>query len=223
MTATPSAISETVLPRQLTPAMRALLERMGRAGRPPLESLPPAQARAFYERNAGVLDIAPAPLPRVQDVRIPARDGAALHARLYAPRPAEAGPPLPALLYLHGGGFTLGSVATHESLCRALAAQSGVAVLALDYRLAPEHRFPTAVHDAWDALRWLAAESAALGLDASRLAVGGDSAGGTLATEGRSYSPLGLRPVRRLGATRDHGGRDKTNEEIGRVSCRERV
>lgn len=181
MTATPSAISETVLPRQLTPAMRALLERMGRAGRPPLESLPPAQARAFYERNAGVLDIAPAPLPRVQDVRIPARDGAALHARLYAPRPAEEGPPLPALLYLHGGGFTLGSVATHESLCRALAAQSGVAVLALDYRLAPEHRFPTAVHDAWDALRWLAAEGAALGLDASRLAVGGDSAGGTLA------------------------------------------
>ena len=137
MTATPSAISETVLPRQLTPAMRALLERMGRAGRPPLESLPPAQARAFYERNAGVLDIAPAPLPRVQDVRIPARDGAALHARLYAPRPSEEGPPLPALLYLHGGGCTLGSVATHESLCRALAAQSGVVVFALDYRLTP--------------------------------------------------------------------------------------
>ena len=172
-----------MLPDNLTPAMRALLERMGRTGRPPIETQLPAEARAAYERNAGVLDIAPPPLPREQDLRVPARDGAALHARLFAPHPAEASEagPLPALLYLHGGGFTIGSVATHAALCRALAAQSGVAVVSLDYRLAPEHRFPVAVHDAWDALHWLAAEAPALGLDAARLAVGGDSAGGTLA------------------------------------------
>jgi len=86
------------------------------------------------------------------------------------------------LLYLHGGGFTIGSIDTHDTLCRVLAAQSGAAVLALDYRLAPEHRFPIAVHDAWDALQWLAGEGArSLGLDAARIAVGGDSAGGTLA------------------------------------------
>jgi acetyl esterase len=85
------------------------------------------------------------------------------------------------LLYLHGGGFTIGNLETHDSLCRQLARRSGAAVLALDYRLAPEHRFPAAVDDSFAALRWLAADGAAsLGLDGTRLAVGGDSAGGTL-------------------------------------------
>ena len=87
----------------------------------------------------------------------------------------------PALLYFHGGGFTVGSLETHDSLCRQLALRSGVTVVALDYRLAPEHRFPAAVDDAWAALRALAHEGHRWGLDASRLAVGGDSAGGTLA------------------------------------------
>jgi len=88
---------------------------------------------------------------------------------------------VPVLLYLHGGGFVIGSLDTHDSLCRQLALRSGAAVVALDYRLAPEHRFPTAVDDAWAALQWLHAHAATLGLDGSRLAVGGDSAGGTLA------------------------------------------
>jgi acetyl esterase len=86
------------------------------------------------------------------------------------------------LLYLHGGGFTVGSVDTHDILCRELAELSGWAVLSLGYRLAPEHRFPVAADDAWAALRWLAAQRSALGLSDARLAVGGDSAGGTLAT-----------------------------------------
>jgi len=85
------------------------------------------------------------------------------------------------LLYLHGGGFVIGGLETHDSLCRQLALRSGGAVVALDYRLAPEHRFPTAVDDAWAAMRWLAGQGGSLGLDGSRLAVGGDSAGGTLA------------------------------------------
>jgi acetyl esterase len=84
-------------------------------------------------------------------------------------------------LYLHGGGFVIGSLETHDSLCRQLARRSGGAVVALDYRLAPEHRFPAAQDDAWAALRWLGEHGATLGLDTRRLAVGGDSAGGTLA------------------------------------------
>jgi acetyl esterase len=161
----------------LTPAMRELLALVRRARRPPFHTLMPDQARRAYESVAEVLDLPRAPLSRVQDLTVPARDGAALPARLYAP----AHGPLPVLLYLHGGGFTIGSLETHDSLCRQLALRAGCAVLALAYRLAPEHRFPVAVHDTWDALQWLAGHAGSLGLDGSRLAVGGDSAGGTLA------------------------------------------
>ena len=166
-------------PAPLTPAMRLLLERMARAPYPPLHTLSAQAARQAYEKSAGVLEVPKPTLARVQELAIPARDGTALRARLLAP---SAAPGLPVLLYLHGGGFTIGSIDTHDTLCRVLAAQSGAAVLALDYRLAPEHRFPIAVHDAWDALQWLVGEGArTLGLDAARIAVGGDSAGGTLA------------------------------------------
>ena len=165
----------------LTPAMRDVLRRMARANRPHLHQLPPLQARAAYEAGAGVLEIAKVALPRVQELQIPARDGALLPARLYAPQAQGEGAPLPVLMYVHGGGFTVGSVHTHDQLCRSLAHLAGCAVVSLDYRLAPEHQFPTASNDAWDALQWLAQEGAALGLDTTRLAVGGDSAGGTLA------------------------------------------
>jgi acetyl esterase len=84
-------------------------------------------------------------------------------------------------LYIHGGGFSVGSLTTHDVLCRQLSRQGHCAVVSLDYRLAPEHRFPTAVHDTWDALNWLHQNGHTLGLDTTRLAVGGDSAGGTLA------------------------------------------
>lgn len=162
---------------RLTPQMRAVLQGMERAARAPLHTLPVAQARAAYEAGAGVLELPKAALPRVEDLHIPARDGHALPARLYAP---TEGAPLPLLLYLHGGGFTIGSIATHDVLCRELARLAGCMVVSLDYRLAPEHRFPTASNDAWDALQWLAHHGARLGADTARLAVGGDSAGGTL-------------------------------------------
>ncbi|QNP61246.1 alpha/beta hydrolase [Paenacidovorax monticola] len=158
--------------------MRSVIERMERAGRPPLHTLAPAQARAAYEAGAGVLEIPKAAMARVEDLTVPARDGQALPARLYAP---TDGTGLPLLLYLHGGGFTIGSVATHDVLCRELARLAGCMVVSLDYRLAPEHKFPTAHDDAWDALQWLAQNAARLGADPARLAVGGDSAGGTLA------------------------------------------
>lgn len=163
---------------RLTAPMRSVIERMHRAGGAPLHTLTPVQARAAYEAGAGVLEVPKAALARVEDLHIPARDGHALPARLYAPT-TDTG--LPLLLYLHGGGFTIGSIATHDVLCRELARLSGCMVVSLEYRLAPEHRFPTAVHDSWDALQWLAAQAPQLGADPARLAVGGDSAGGTLA------------------------------------------
>lgn len=156
----------------LSPRMAALLARIQRANRPPFHSLTPREARIAYRMGAEILDLPRAPLARVQDLQVAGRP-----ARLYAPSDAV----LPVLLYLHGGGFTIGDLETHDSLCRQLSLRSGAAVLALDYRLAPEHRFPAAVDDAWAALAWLHERAHTLGLDGSRLAVGGDSAGGTLA------------------------------------------
>jgi len=163
----------------LTPRMAALLERIARANRPGFETMTPPDARVAYTAAAEVLEPPRAPLPRVEDIMLPGAGGVALSARLYAPSVEM----LPVLLYLHGGGFTIGNLETHDSLCRQLALRSGAAVIALDYRLAPEHRFPTAVDDCWAALRALsdAAAGARLRLDTTRLAVGGDSAGGTLA------------------------------------------
>ncbi len=171
--------------------MRGVIDRMARAGRPPMHAMTPQQARAFYELGSGVLDIPPHKMARVDDLQIPTRDGAMLHAQLVVPHakgpddphsPERATPPQPwpVLLYLHGGGFTVGSVATHASLCRHLAHLAHCAVLSVDYRLAPEHKFPTAVNDTWDALQWLHAQAHSLGLDPNRVAIGGDSAGGTL-------------------------------------------
>lgn len=162
--------------------MSDVLQRIRRANRPAWHSMTPTEARRTYELAAEVLDLPRAPLPRVEDVELPAADGTRLRARLYAPADRQLhAVPLPALLYFHGGGFTIGSLETHDSLCRQLALRSGAAVVALDYRLAPEHRFPTAVDDGWAALRWLHRQGHTLALDPTRLAVGGDSAGGTLA------------------------------------------
>jgi acetyl esterase len=161
----------------LTPAMHGVIERMGRAGHVPLHALQPEQARAAYEAGAGVLELDAPTLARIEDLSFTARDGQRLAARLYAPSHER----LPVLMYFHGGGFTIGSPATHEVLCRILSRLAQCAVVSVDYRLAPEHRFPVAHNDAWDALQGLVAQGAALGLDVGRLAVGGDSAGGTLA------------------------------------------
>ncbi|OWQ89107.1 alpha/beta hydrolase [Roseateles terrae] len=159
--------------------MAAVLERIHRANRPAFHSLTPKQARIAYLMGAEILDLPRAPLTRIDNLRIPGPAGE-MAARLYAPTAREAGT-LPVLLYFHGGGFVIGNLETHDSLCRQLALRSGAAVLALDYRLAPEHPFPAAVDDCWAALRWLMQAAPSLGLDPARIAVGGDSAGGTLA------------------------------------------
>lgn len=159
-----------------------VLDMVARAGRPPYPTLTPQEARAAYEKSASVLEIPPAPMFSVEDIRIPMRDGAAIRGRLYFPAEPHWAEPLPALVYLHGGGFTVGSVDTHDALCRMFARDAHCAVLSVDYRLAPEHRFPTAVHDVFDAWAWLHAHAAEYAIDPTRLAIGGDSAGGTLAT-----------------------------------------
>jgi acetyl esterase len=156
----------------LTPRMADIVRRIHRANRPAFHSLSPQQARLAYRMGAEILDLPRAPLARVQDCTVAGRP-----ARLYATSHER----LPVLLYLHGGGFTVGGLDTHDSLCRQLALRSECAVLALDYRLAPEHRFPAAVDDAYAALRWLFESAHQLGLDPSAVAVGGDSAGATLA------------------------------------------
>ena len=161
----------------LTPAMRDVLHAIAKAGRPPMALLTPEQAKQAFAAGAGVLEINAHKMSRDDTLQIPVRDGAILRAKLWAEHDK---PNLPVLLYFHGGGFTVGSPETHEALCKHLAHLANCAVVSLDYRLAPEHTFPTAHNDAFDALQWLAQNAASLGLDASRIAIGGDSAGGTL-------------------------------------------
>lgn len=161
----------------LTPAMHGVLERMARAGHMPLHALTPAQARAAYEAGAGVLELPVQPMARIEDFHIAARDGFAIPVRLVAP----SHDPLPVLVYFHGGGFTIGNIETHDGLCRQLAHHAHCAVLSVDYRLAPEHKFPTAADDAWDVVQWVAQRGAGKNITPTHMAVGGDSAGGTLA------------------------------------------
>lgn len=163
--------------------MAGLLERIARARRTPMHAMTPAQARAAYEAAAEVLDLPRAALPCARDLSLPGGDGQPRPARLYA----TSTQPLPALLYLHGGGFVVGSLETHDSLCRQLALRSGIAVLALDYRLAPEHPFPAAVDDTWAALQALIGQPLDFGVE-RLLAIGGDSAGGTLAAVGALHA-----------------------------------
>jgi acetyl esterase len=161
--------------------MQGVLTRMARAqskpGYLPLHQLTPAQAREAYEKGADVLEVPKAELARVEDLSFANREGAQIPIRLYAPSKEK----LPVLLFFHGGGGVIGSIQTHDILCRELARLSGAAVLSVDYRLAPEHLFPAGQNDAWDALQWLRNQAEALNLDAQRIAVGGDSAGGKMA------------------------------------------
>jgi acetyl esterase len=161
----------------LTPAMHRVLDHMARANHIPLHALTPAQARTAYEAGAGVLELPMPALSRLENFTIPGCDGYEIPVQLVAPSQDV----LPVLVYFHGGGFVIGNIATHEALCRQLSHHAHCAVLSVDYRLAPEYRFPTAYEDAWHAVAWVHQKGTSVGLDAARIAVGGDSAGGTLA------------------------------------------
>jgi acetyl esterase len=127
-------------------------------------------------------------------VDVEARTAAGLPARLYVPR--GVGTPSPLLVFFHGGGWVVGSPETHDASCRLLAHEAGVRILSVDYRKAPEHRFPAAVDDAFAAFAWAAEHAAELGADPAAIAVGGDSAGGNLAavTARRARDAGGAQP-----------------------------
>jgi acetyl esterase len=166
----------------LNPKIAQILDMVERANRQPYHRLTPQQARAAYTMSAPILDIAPLPMFSVDDLPMPTRDGEQINVRVYQPMEPSWAQPRGALLFFHGGGFTVGSTQTQDALCRKFAHDAECAVVSVDYRLAPEHKFPVAVNDAFDALQWLMREAPMLGVDPARIAVGGDSAGGTLAT-----------------------------------------
>jgi acetyl esterase len=164
----------------LHPQTRALLDLMEERRIPPTHTLTVDEARKLYRERRFYAQPEP---PEVGAVR--ALEAAGPHGpiplRLVRPRGAAADTALPVLVYFHGGGWVIGDLDTHDTLCRELANGAGCAVIAVDYRLAPEQRFPAAVDDAIAATCWIARQAASLGVDATRLAVGGDSAGGNLA------------------------------------------
>ena len=149
------------------------------ATQPPLESLPVDVGRQVYRELAATLGLPPPPVELVRDIAADG-PGGALPLRLYYPL-RDAAMPLPTLVYLHGGGWVIGDLETHDAVCRRLCRDAGMLVIAVDYRRAPEHPFPAAPDDAEAALRWAAEHAAGLGGDAARLAVAGDSAGAQLA------------------------------------------
>ncbi len=170
----------------LDPEARALIDLMVSRRVPPAHTLSPADARSAYLDRCGFTQPLP---PEVAAVTNHCTDSG-LPLRLYRPLPADAvvaatadaaQATLPVLVYFHGGGWTIGDLDTHDVLCRQLCAAAGIAVVSVDYRMGPEHPFPAAVDDCLAATRWVRQQAAGWGLDGSRLAIGGDSAGGNLA------------------------------------------
>ncbi|MBS1182781.1 MAG: hydrolase [Proteobacteria bacterium] len=159
----------------LHPEIAADLAAAAALGEPPLKDLSAQAGRARAEAGPRATG---APVKAVETIAIPVKDGS-IAARLY--RPFGDGAPLPGIVYLHGGGWVLCSLDTHDNICRNLAASVGAVVVSIDYRMAPEHRFPVATDDCLAAIRWVAAHAKGLGIDQAKLIVGGDSAGGNLA------------------------------------------
>ena len=162
------------------PQAQALLEFIDKRGIPATHTLSPADARMFYRERRALTQPAPPAVAQVMALAAPGSHGR-IPLRLYRPLAGGATRPLPVLVFFHGGGWVIGDLETHDTLCRELANLAGIAVVSVDYRLAPEHRFPAAVDDCIAATRWVRTQCPALGLDAARIAVGGDSAGGNLA------------------------------------------
>ena len=162
------------------PDVKKLLELAQKSGRPPFEALSPADARSAY---AVGWDVVQSPAERVDSVRnlSIAGPGGALNLRVYRGAGTQPEALLPGLVFLHGGGWVIGNLDSHDRMCRQLANRARCCVVAVDYRLAPEHVFPAAVDDCAAAWQWVAEHSAELAIIPGRLAVGGDSAGGNLA------------------------------------------
>ncbi|HEX2151240.1 MAG TPA: alpha/beta hydrolase, partial [Stellaceae bacterium] len=156
------------------PQIQALLDKG--TGVPATHTLPVDVARAQYEARIALM-APPAEIAAVRERTIDG-PGGKLRLRIYTPRGTG---PFPLLVFFHGSGFVLCSLDTHDGMCRNLCAGAGCVVASVDYRLAPEHKFPAGIDDCLDATRWAAAHASELGADPSRIAVAGDSAGGTMA------------------------------------------
>jgi len=166
---------------QLDPQARQVLDMMAASGAPPLDQMSATDAR---EASTAAFTMMTSPKVDVAEARDLSADGPAgkIKLRLYRPAGSTSEQTLPVLVYLHGGGWVICDIETHDQICRRISNDSGCAVVSVDYRLAPEHKFPAAVDDSYAATCWVAQNAKALGVDATRLAVGGDSAGGNLAT-----------------------------------------
>ena len=165
---------------RLDPQARALIERASRSAGPALSSVGVDEARRLYRESRLAFAPPPVAVQETRDFSIAGR-GDAIGARYYRPLGTKPGEAPPAVVYFHGGGWTCGDLDTHDSVCRGIAAHGYCAVVAVDYRLGPEHKFPAAVEDAVTALQWVAANASSLGVDAARIVVAGESAGGNLA------------------------------------------
>ncbi len=166
--------------KTLDPDTRQLLALARQAGYPPFQALTPEKARAAYAAGWAAMQTEGGAVASVEDVRIEG-PGGALNVRVYRGEGTDAQRPLPCMLFLHGGGWVIGNLESHDRLCRRLANVARICVIAVDYRLAPEHPFPAALDDAVCAWQWVHTHAKDLHIDALSIAVGGDSAGGNLA------------------------------------------
>jgi len=158
----------------LDPQTKLLLEQLAAAGVPPLETMSPDAARqAFMMPHAELEEVG-----KVEDLRIPGPE-TEIPVRVYYPK--DAGLNLPALVYYHGGGWVVGNIQSHDDICRILTNRANCVTISVDYRLAPEHKFPAAVEDSYSAIEYVYEHAADFQIDKKRIAVGGDSAGGNLA------------------------------------------
>ena len=161
----------------LTAQTRAVLDQLAAAGIPPTSTLTPAEAREASAQRRALNPPRAEPVAHVEDREVAGPDGR-IPVRIYTP---DVRPPLAVEVYFHGGGWVVGDLDSHDHVCRAIANRAGCVVVSVDYRLAPEARFPAALDDAYAATRWVSEHADELGVDANRLAVAGDSAGGNLA------------------------------------------
>ena len=164
----------------LHPQARALLDLIAKSGLPATHTVPPPDARKMYRDRRAYSQPAPPLVASVRDAAAPGMHGA-IPLRIYRPSGTTADAVLPVLVFYHGGGWTIGDLDTHDTLCRELCNGARACVVAVDYRMGPEHRFPAAVDDSLAATYWVQREAAALKINPARIAVGGDSAGGNLA------------------------------------------
>ena len=164
---------------KLHPDAQRVCEMIIASGRPPIETMTPAQARAVYLAAKPILQPDPEAVAEVRELTAEGPAGP-IPLRLYRGQPAQSDSTQPVVVYFHGGGWVIGDLESHDQLCRALANAVPCTVIAVHYRLAPEHKFPGAVEDAIAATRWIADNASLLKVDAKRLAVAGDSAGGNL-------------------------------------------